>query len=57
MIMKLWSKLCQIRLTQYVFFYFLALGRVAEGDIGINWPNVIAMLIFIAVGIGIGRLM
>lgn len=41
---------------KYLGFYFLNLSGVAEGKIGVNWVNVIAMVAFIGIGIVIGKL-
>lgn len=41
---------------KYFFFYFLATGRVAEGQIGINWPNVAFFVSALAVGFVLGEI-
>lgn len=41
---------------KYLAFYFLNLSGAAEGKIGVNWVNVVAMVVFISVGIAIGKL-
>jgi hypothetical protein len=41
---------------KYLMFYFLDLGGAAEGKIGINYPNIVAAVIFIVIGFTVGKL-
>lgn len=43
-------------MMKYVGFYFLALGRAAEGEIAINWPNVVFFAIALAIGFIVGKI-
>jgi len=41
---------------KYIGFYFLALGRAAEGQIGINWPNVAFFVAALVIGFTLGKI-
>jgi hypothetical protein len=41
---------------KYFFFYFLATGRVAEGQIGINWINTAFFISALVIGFLLGKL-
>ena len=40
---------------KYIGFYFLALGRAAEGQIGIKWVNVAFFAVALAIGFILGK--
>jgi hypothetical protein len=41
---------------KYFLFYFLATGKIAEGKIGINWPNVTFFVSALAAGFVLGKI-
>jgi len=45
------------KVLQYTMFYFLDMGRVAEGEIGINYPNIFFFAIALALGFIVGKLL